>query len=47
MDMSLTIGSASSSYCFSVDSPAVSLAMVFLDILNITYGVNYLSFLET
>lgn len=42
----LSTETESCSYCFSLESPAVSLAMAFLDVSTILYGVNYLHFLN-
>lgn len=48
MDLSfaLSVETVSCSYCFSVESPTVSLAMAFLDVSNILYIVIYLHFLN-
>lgn len=48
MDLSfpLSVETVSCSCCFSVESPAVSLAMAFLDVSNILYSVIYLNFLN-
>lgn len=42
----LSIKTASSICCFSIESPLVSLAVAFLDIPNILYNVNYLIYLN-